>query len=495
MSYVTSFVISRQPQPPPGAGSNEAQGVAIPSGMYEEVWRDNVRFGLDRHVWAGGHGAFLADLLAQHLERPPAPQPDPQAPFAADPGPARLLFELAARFYFDVVLHSRDRSLARARLLPLLERLLPLHLPGCRWLVDRVSRPQPELGHWSVAELALLDCRSAEARQLFVDGLVILLRALHPHEAHLLLPRPGSRGDGESSSGSEAEADSDSSDEAEPECPIQEEPAVTARLVRRLLAFQDHAPLYRYWRIFSQFCEVFARLADLGPEERRFLLQRGAGAQLGDLFLHDESPLRKKKSKVRMGDRYEQPNFYWLVAALDRLYTACLPWPAAQLPAPPTLLPGGPLRLPESDLALVRADAFWNKLIRDGGGNAEATVRLVQHFQYQHRKQSELVLQQLRDALAEAEPERLGWLMRLAAGVLSQEDDFQESRVGWLVDDIVARLTERRGSALSRRYVLEGIRGLRQMLHDSEAVRLELAKVPSRIAWMDAWLRAEEMRS
>jgi len=104
--------------------------------------------------------------------------------------------------------------------------------------------------------------------------------------------------------------------------------AQTTLLLEHLLTFRPH--LTQNWRRFGQYFYVFGLFSALSSNARQYLLDRRLIYILADMYMGEDSPARQQQSKAqkkknKMGDRFEQPNFYHLLDALANLVCACAP--------------------------------------------------------------------------------------------------------------------------------------------------------------------------
>ena len=99
--------------------------------------------------------------------------------------------------------------------------------------------------------------------------------------------------------------------------------AASLRVVQSLLTMLHEAP--SHWRHFPQFFFVLLEFAQLGNEERAWLLRRHVITQLVDFYLGDESPLAAgdgpyhRPKRTRMGDKFALPNLEHMLALISLL--------------------------------------------------------------------------------------------------------------------------------------------------------------------------------
>lgn len=174
----------------------------------------------------------------------------------------------------------------------------------------------------------------------------------------------------------------------------------------RALVLRLTDALARLFPVLPTFCkhlstyfELLHFLALRGPEERRFLILRGALAPLLDLLVGDRSPQgadsKPRKKKPKFGERLPAAAMGPAVQLLATLVCSCLPAPpSGPVHAPedpalraqvPTLLPqlpesqGGFAHLPR-DVLMYLTQPQAIPLLLTSGGPPDAVARILTHL-------------------------------------------------------------------------------------------------------------------
>ncbi len=124
--------------------------------------------------------------------------------------------------------------------------------------------------------------------------------------------------------------------------------AYVSRFVNLLLSLFGEAA--KNWLRFSEYFQLFYRIAEFGEPFRKLLIQRKVIALFGDLFLGPHSPhANKNKRQSTLGSKLVPPDFQYLFKTLSLLICSCSTESTQQFGNPPTQLPGEVIPCAEAD--------------------------------------------------------------------------------------------------------------------------------------------------
>jgi len=482
--------------------SDAALSVAVPEEVAREVWAENMHFLRDRYLVDGLHFEFLLRVVrmafssvasgaapADHdaTAAAAAAGAAPLAPLAAlnemhDVGMCAL--RLGCHFVVETLAHAKDKSL-----LPEWVRMLQMWLHrspvACRWFLL-----QSEAAGW--VRSLLLACTVSEMREKFAQLLLHAAAVLRPLELHLypiapLLPdtAPPVVVVTTSLSGSLEGTDEEEGEEEEPgmldagvrlaahedalaggiltsppkrartdsslpapaassslaAAPQPELPA-GLRLLGCLLDLLPEAP--HHWRHFSHFFETALAMAQLGPEERGWMLRRRFASHLVDFYLADESPCvglpahldegRAAPRRARMGDKCTLPQLEHMVALLSLLARAAHRHePVARTPLS---LEGRLLHMAADEYQLLGHGALLRRLLKDGL-HVAAICDLCEHLCYESRDATETALHVILSGIDTMDNEQLGPYLTTFCHVVDLADSLAAWRIDWALQRLL----------------------------------------------------------
>jgi len=258
---------------------------------------------------------------------------------------------------------------------------------------------------------------------------------------------------------------------------------LTIKVIESLLEKIKTLPFY--WRYFNQYFLVLRDFASLGSIEKQYLLQRGVIEKIIDIYLGEDSPLpKKKKKKLKMGDRYDVPNFTNMISMLSLLICSCSTDTTESMGNPPTQI-YPILILSERDRAMILHENFIAKLIRDAQ-NLPETLKLLAHWSWQSNVHSELVLRTLKSVLASAESDKVASIMKVATGILTTKDDYEQPRADFFMTVFLQVLDEKQNFV---RFTMEGIKAMHLLASENQYANEYLEKNRSSWMWVESYYR------
>ncbi|KAK5577390.1 hypothetical protein RB653_002331 [Dictyostelium firmibasis] len=255
--------------------------------------------------------------------------------------------ELGTRFLVETLFHSKDRKMLGDTvnyLISLYER----NLEACYWLLNTIVEQQGSDNSW--IRQVLLTCVTFEPREALMKLLLSVIKTLIPSEKE----KYGLDEDNEmmsensgapiTSIDEDDEDDEDSmntgttkgkqkassqmnydQDEIFPSFSTLKKPkSIIFKFMDVFLDYIKEAPIH--WKHFSYYFMFIKEFSLLGEEERKYLVNRNVIGRLIDFFLGDESQLSKTyppHKKPKMGDKYNNPQFIYMIEAVNILVRSC----------------------------------------------------------------------------------------------------------------------------------------------------------------------------
>lgn len=503
--------------------TNPVARVAVPDHIIHEVWDENMEFLRDRYLVDALHFDFLHRIVAMALD------PDGPPAAVADPPPASAdelsgAVRLGCHFFVETLAHAKDKS-TLGDWLRLLQAGLERSPAACRWFLLQV-----ESAGW-LRSLLLL-CNVPEMRAAFAALLLHAATVLRPHELHLY-PRAapaqqlagsaeggwmvvdvvpdGEWLDGERPAGAPSPEESTGGLLTSPpkrartdSLPDQAaaEPAVSPaagrpqpaalRVLGCFVSLLPEAPLY--WRHLSKFFEVALALAQLGPEERGWMIQRRIVAHIADAYLGDDSPYAPlddeplpddgsspaRPRRVRMGDKFAPPPLEHMVSLLCLLARASIRHEPQ--PRSPLSLDGPLFCMVSEEYELLCHPALLLRLLKDGL-NVPRLCELFEHLCYESRRASVTVLNVILQGIDSMDNEQLGPYLACFCHVVQMCDSEQGWRTDWALRRVIHVVSNNMRYKLATASCLRSLLGL-----CADSVPARRWMVQSRELWVDAWL-------
>jgi hypothetical protein len=432
---------SPSPSPPLREASS---GSLVPAHIVRSVWAENMQFLRDRYVFDAIHFHAVRRLVGLALRNQPAdgPQPSAAVPSQSQQQLSLPAMQLGCRFYVETLAHAKDKS-TLSDWVALLSGGLQASLPACRWLLL-----QAEQDDW--LRQMLLHCTVADVRTGFADLLLLAMRCLRPSEVHCFAAAQAQEqvatlAGVQVSVGVEAGEPMDDEDvtmggDLDPaggSSPLPPK-AASLRVVRALVNLLHEAP--SHWRHFPQFFLVLLEFAQLGTEERTWLLHQRVITQLVDFYLGDESPLAAgdapyhQPKRTRMGDKFSLPNLEHMLALISLLARSAKR-SLAQLERTPFSLEGPLLDMDEQEHQLACHSSLLGKVLKEGL-NVHALGELVQHYCFASQRTTSDVLQCVLHGVDTMDSESLGPYLQLFSTISLLADNL----LAWRVAHAMPRL-------------------------------------------------------
>ena len=435
---------SPSPAPPLREASS---GSLVPAHIVRSVWAENMQFLRDRYVFDAIHFHAVRRLVGLALRDQPAdgPQPSAAVPSQSQQQLSLPAMQLGCRFYVETLAHAKDKS-TLSDWVALLSGGLQASLPACRWLLL-----QAEQDDW--LRQMLLHCTVADVRTGFADLLLLAMRCLRPSEVQCFAAAQAQEqvatlADVQVSVGLEAGEPMDDADvtmgggdlEAAGDLLVGSSPpppkAASLRVVQALVNLLHEAP--SHWRHFPQFFLVLLEFAQLGTEERAWLLHQRVITQLVDFYLGDESPLAAgdapyhQPKRTRMGDKFSLPNLEHMLALISLLARSAkrsLPQlERAQPERTPFSLKGPLLDMDQQEHQLACHSSLLGKVLKEGL-NVHALGELVQHYCFASQRTTSDILQCVLHGVDTMDSESLGPYLQLFSTITLLVDNLLTWRV------------------------------------------------------------------
>jgi ubiquitin C-terminal hydrolase len=385
----------------------DAQDALIPRAIYEDVWRDNADFLVDKHLFEAGYMRFASRVVAD------VDDDDEQMALAVVRVGTRLACEVIGYAKLKRDLHG---------LVTRLNSIYSRYFEACRWLVETLcSDTCPWLNQF------LFACPGAETREEISRMIVHVIATLRPveHTYYGVLEEASIEEQDDEEERKEKEEEEEEKEEVEEdddECkaksssPIEEPQQIddwcapfdvpmeagkrpkslVIRLMRRLLALMKSG--HWYWKQFTHFFWVFEQFARMGREERAWLHEQNVIARFVDFFAGTESPYASQRVMKRtrsMGDKSNAARVEHLVEVVSLLARECPTMAVERLnrPTPHSVLcqdvraasqtPAASLydfRLSAHDYEMLQVPAYYTLALTQNIKNVEKVIHTACHM-------------------------------------------------------------------------------------------------------------------
>lgn len=281
----------------------------IPHDIYTTVWRENTSFLTDKHVFDNEYFHFLWKVLhSTSAENRIVVSHNRSVDLAL-----RTL-QVGTYFFLDTLAHSKD-ILEVKSWMEFLTKLYEGHIGGCKWFIELLCENETTAENVSRIEKFLLNCPVQEIREAFVEVTLSALRALRQMapSSYGLRKFDETLVDGDLSSPMIIDGHGVTR--------YCEDGSVIGNFIKVLRDLLREAPYC--WRHLEEYFLVLSKLAELGIEERIFMIRQSLVWRLIDFYLMDESPIFKKQKRHRMGDKFTLPPFRFLLTTVRHLVLTC----------------------------------------------------------------------------------------------------------------------------------------------------------------------------
>jgi len=261
------------------------------------------------------------------------------------------------------------------------------------------------------------------------------------------------------------------------------------RLLECFVALLPEAPLY--WRHFSKLFEVALAVAQLGPEERSWMVRRRLVSHVADVYMGDESPYAgpqqdveggspARPRRVRMGDKFAPAPLEHMVSLLSLLARASLRHePTARSPFS---LEGPLVEMAAEEYELLSNPLLVTRLVNDGL-NVPSLCELLEHLCFESRRASEAVLEVLVNGIDTMDNEQLAPYLACFCRVVQLHDSEADWRTDWglsrLLHVVNSNMRYKQATAACFKALLE-------LCDTSAAARRWM--LHSRALWVECWL-------
>ena len=423
--------------------------VPIAKEVADVVVDENIRFLRDKHTYDPDYFSFLKRVC--HLPLDHALEDEATM--------------LAVNVLMDVMIHSWDTvqvaewvSIIQTKLLPDADKV-----QRSVWLLESFTQSQEIDGrfyaqHW--LKKALIQNRVPECRASIVQLLLHAVRILMPFERRT----DATKGTVPYCAVPEGEsADIVIIEDQQPvsslltDYPFVRErqyrgspfPTPVTTVGKFMESMLDMLPeVARSWRHFGDYFELLARFADIGVEEKAFLLARRTISRCIETVLFDDAVVNAcARGRSNLGAHFPGPDlesFTKLVSTLARSATveSMSRASAGEGPNPFQICDAGPLD--PADKAYLKNDVFLTRVLADGI-NPDETMQLVQHLSWNNSKMSSTLLSAVMDALDEvpANEDGVGLPFQMLEKLVNLQDALHELRCHHITMLLVNAATEK----------------------------------------------------
>jgi len=399
------------------------------------VLEDNIGFLRDKHMYDPDYFSFLKRVCSM-----------PMKDAIEDKA-----FMLAVNVLMDCVIHSWDTQQI-ARWVEILKTKLlpdPVHAKRSTWLLDSFTHSQEIDGrvfgqHW--LRKALLTNRVVECRTCIVELLMHAVKNLVPFD------RRGSGVQGpvpycaiEEGEDSEIQVVADGqlvpsllSDHPYARvleyrgCPFPRPVTTVGKFMENVLDLLTEVP--RYWRYYGEYFQLLACFANIGDEEKKFLLSRRTISRSIDSVLLDESVAggNATRSRSNLGDQCGVPDCNHLLALISVLTRSVkLEREIEDTDNPPTqMCDAGPMD--PACWAYIKKPRFLSKALSDAMNPAH-TVQLLLHMSWNNSHLSTILIDTLVAVIDDAHEDEMDILLKMLDKLVSMKDKCQEMRADHMV--------------------------------------------------------------
>ncbi|GAM28546.1 hypothetical protein SAMD00019534_117220 [Acytostelium subglobosum LB1] len=470
--YERSHVVNNTTTTPVGPSmfkslSQAQQSKLVPREMFSTVWKNNMKFLTDKNIFDLGYFEFISNII--HLNQITKNNVDGLHNIAIDHNnnnndvvhmsddpdfdQRMMSIELGTRFVIETLSHSKERKQLGDFVL-FLNAMYESHQGACRWFLDTVTTDPTWI------KQNMLVCITTEPREALSKIILQVFATLLPEDRQYYFDMesvsPDSNGDNDSPMDI-IDIDSDRSASGKQKALNQnvmdQELSSSSHLIGRpksyIARFMDTyldfiKEVSLYWKHFHQYFTLIRDFANIGIEERRFLLNRCVISRLIHFYMGDDSPMAKTnppQKKVKMGDKYNSPQLQTMLETIAILVQAAHTRYSTQ---DDTRLPthtDEPIAINEDDLYMLTNPHFYIKTVIDSI-NLKASNDIMRHMCFGDIKLSKNLISQLRQTDSRSTPDALITLITL-------EDHWQRDRAHSAIKAFIEFMEEVKQSAFA----------------------------------------------
>jgi len=379
----------------PLVGSQKAEenfGVSVSKNLYESVWSDNMKFLMDKKLFAAEYASFCYDLVQLHVVRENDCYDFPAANEEFER--TRVL----TMFFLRILVHAKGGELIEKYSQCLVQNVFDRSVPYCRWFLGLCTKSS--LRSW------LLECTEAEPRQAIVNLMVKSVQQVFIHEIAL-----------------SEEEDEESETEFDSYTAINNMIDLT-----RVLPWR--------WRTFNEYFLFFERVASLSSAARQYLIE----SHVFILFLRlmHYGAVDPKQNAPKMGDKFESPNFSHALGTLALLIRGSYGFEEEEEEEEeiedgenPYALPGAKIEVTADHFRLFTDDAFLKRLM-DDKRNAEPLSSIICFLSWGCLDLTDFYQKVIKTGINDAEFEQIPTWFKVLGPFVAIEDSLQEERINFL---------------------------------------------------------------
>eukprot|EP01116_Phalansterium_solitarium_P008217 TRINITY_DN2173_c0_g1_i3.p1 TRINITY_DN2173_c0_g1~~TRINITY_DN2173_c0_g1_i3.p1 ORF type:complete len:1275 (-),score=-28.51 TRINITY_DN2173_c0_g1_i3:4-3828(-) len=444
--------------------------VNVPLSILSSIWEQNTDCILEQYLFDPNYFSFVWALVNIY---------DQQNPGDCNQTEYLGSIQYATRFFMSVVCHARDKPMYPVWIAHL-KRLYSTSSTACLWFLNYL------ITNRSKFKQILLLCPHETVRASFADLVAHVLAILAPderliyREVHLEpslvgnyfdsqeTPRSqGSDGQPELGVESAGRIDAQASGKTEPSNgkmePSKTEPSngspqsgqpaqnnsrelaksMVVQFLELLVSSKMLKSVWKYPRFCSQYFFIIRSFAQLGPDERRYLMSK----QVISLFIEFVMGLRQFSSPASVGPsgvslltgmRFSPSNLVYFLELVATMVRSCLAVSTVNSKlAPPTLLEGPVFSYYPLDLERLFDKQFLSKMIRESV-HLPSMMEITRHLCWESKKATRAIVQMLTDSIRASNPDQVKPFLKTMTAVVSLQDSIRL----WRIDTAMLRVID-----------------------------------------------------
>ncbi|KAL6075441.1 Ubiquitin carboxyl-terminal hydrolase [Balamuthia mandrillaris] len=392
----------------------------MPETVLKYVWKNNHKVMRSKHMYQQEYIQFLANLFGL-VPTPSTPVLEVEGKLEEDE--SFRLIHFATRMMDTLVRNGAEDEKLYKTFMSSLVALYKFHVPACRWFLSTLANEQKK--QWF--QYHLIDTIHQVVREGFAGLIVSVLSTLSQIETETLRKEREERKD----------AMLQILEEEEQRPPLEKEEksynhsSTTSSVNFIEYMIENMEGTRRAWRRFQQYFWIFHQFAELGYEQRMYLIDRGMIGILVDFYMGEFSPYWTGPRRVHIGEvNRVSPNLETFMDAFAAIMRS-VETPATKALAPkrpPTAWPDDPTFAPLhlKSRRLLFNKPFFESMMKQGYNHTTNNI-VTTHLSWEDEERSYFVLSCLFKEITEVDA--MEHVFPVLTNLLRMKDSLQHWRI------------------------------------------------------------------
>eukprot|EP01119_Soliformovum_irregulare_P021052 TRINITY_DN6926_c0_g2_i1.p1 TRINITY_DN6926_c0_g2~~TRINITY_DN6926_c0_g2_i1.p1 ORF type:complete len:2370 (+),score=711.86 TRINITY_DN6926_c0_g2_i1:42-7151(+) len=412
--------------------------------MLNSIWEDNTEFLLEKYVFDVDYFTFIWGIV--NLYSNPSK--------VEDFDPFMRTIQFSTRFLVNIYSHSREKPMFFVWVQHL-QNLYKKSPEACKWLLEML------MDDLEMLKEMFLNCSLERVRNAFAELITTAVSTLAPTERSLYTTEL-----------------KEETRKGEEETWIRMHHSSTViAFVETLLSPFMLKVIRRHNKYCSQYFLILKRFAEIGSDERQYLIAKKMIARLVEFTLgYGEYGVKLSGAATPTSmlsvPRIAPSNLVYMVDLLCHLVCSCKTEIPSDTKPPPTTTPGPIFQLNSIDSDLLLGKHFFSKLIREAI-SIDSVAKMTTHLCWENKNVSKLFINLIKDGLSKGTDEHFKSFFAILGAIL----DIQDSIQVWRIDAaLYLHLTVIQGNAFRKDAVDTFVKYIMELANRNEQAKIWLFK-------------------